>query len=427
MNVGEFHLDASHAMDSTQATHLELTATELPFQGTVVRSFIREALVPFIVWEAVPVRTLEPRQLGRMEVFLLEASLELENFYLIELHHATGVPAMVIAASAHRLLSYGALIEVQPEAYVVDKEQARLLLTRKNLEEEHSRIMTIAYFPRQDIVIANPEIAGQLLTVHKKLRARYQAPYRTDVDRPENLADFIAGRITEGRVFGHPHSLLGLDPWPKPPPWPKLAPCYHVRGQVIGEGDGAVADLQFWGSPRRRLRGFEGESVRLMGDLPLIREWVSLTDDFKTMVQEPMQGLPELANAHLEKLAPCHYRMRLMHEDARSIAADRRLTDPLSISICSPTAKADIRLSFEPADGQAAALFVLDSIAQQIDEQRHSFSEKEFAQHVQMARQRYPDASHVGITRAQVENRLWQLKRFLAVYQHRAIEDFAYG
>jgi hypothetical protein len=428
MNIGDFNLDPAALLGSRPTTRCERAPNEMPVREGA-RAIVREALIPFVVWPDVPVRTLEPRQLGRMEVFLLEAGLELGTFDLSELEDATAVPAKVIAASADRLLRTGTFVQVAPEEYVVNQDEAKEILTAKNIEEEHRRLVTFAYFPRQDIVIANAEVAGQLLNVTRKLRAPRKAPFPAHLDRTASAADFLESRIEEERVFGFAHRLLRVDEWSKPPPWPNQAPCYYGRGYVTGVGDNAVADMQIWGYPRRKAapRTYHGETVRLAGVQPLIQEWASLADAFGSAFPGFVPGLPALSAERMESIGPCQWRLGVSHEETNALAVDRWLTEPLSISICSPTAKVDVRLSFEPTDAGAAEFFALDAVAQRIDEQRLPHSDRNLAEHVRSALERYQLSARAEVTRERVEERLWSLKRFMAVYLQRASEDFAYA
>ncbi len=427
MNIGDFDLDAAAFIGKIPRIRFELAPNELPTREGA-RAIVREALIPFVVWPDVPVHVLEPRQLGRMEVFLLEAGFALGRFSLAELEDATGVPTRVFKASASKLLQRGTFVEIAAEEYAIDEDQATQILTNKNVEEEHHRLVTFVYFPRQDIVIANAEVAGQLLGVAKKLRAPGQAPFPAHVDRQLSVADFLASRIDKEQVLGFAHRLLEVDPWPKPPSWPLLSPCYYGRGFVDGAGDSAIANIQFWGYQRRRSapREYHGEAVRLTGVSPLIREWVSLADEFGGAFRDSLPGFPALSTKHMELFAPCQWRMGVVHEEAMALAVDRWLTDTLSISVCSPTAKVDVRLSFEPMDKRAAELFALDAVAQRIDEQKLPHSDPDFAEHIRLACERYPLCAPVYVTRARVEERLWSLKRFVTVYQQRTNEDFAY-
>lgn len=430
MNVGEFRLDPNKANSLLSTTYLELPPNDLPLKDTD-RAFVREALLPFVVWEDVPFRTLEPRELGRMEVFILQAALELRQFRFDELSDVTDIPLHVMITSAQKLMQRGAIFELEMATYAANENQAKQMLSTKNVMEERSRWLTLVYFPRQDIIVANQQMTRRLAEITKRLRAPGRAPFRDDVQLPSEIPTFLAQRRTEGRIFGYEHQLVNLlqESWAKPPKWPELVPCYYARGSIEEKGNATIADMHLWGFPRQRSerREYRGEPIQLMGVPSLIREWVSLTDGFQTLARESVPGFPRMTNAHIERQNPCRHRAWVTHTEATEVALSHRLTDPLSISICSPMAKVDVRMVFEPVDRHAAALFALDSIAQRIDELRRPYSDRQLMEHIQWARQRYPESSSVNITRAQVENRLWHLKRFMAIYEHRAIEDFAYG
>lgn len=426
MNVGDFSLDPA-ALENPQApVHLELAPNELPFTKSA-RAIVREALIPFLVWENVPVRVVEPRQLGRMEVFLLDAGIELRRFTFDELQQATDVPAQVIAASAEKLVRRRAFVEVQPGEYVVDAAQAVQMLATKNIEEEHLRLLTLVYFPRHDVVMANQEAARQLLRVAKRLRPRCQAPFRADVDRSKDVPSFVARRILENRVVGHAHRILGVQTelWSKPPPWPKLIPCYYARGIVDGTGNDTAASLRIWGVRKRAL---ESEEVKLFGELPLVREWISLTNAFREVFRGSVAGLPTLSAVYVQSAGMAFsWRVGVTQPEANALAADRWLTEPCTISACSSTAKVDIQLSFEPVDAQTSALFAVDAVGRRMENQRLPYSDQNWTEHLRWARERYPISTWVPVTRNLVEDRLWRLKRFMAIYQQRAEEDFAYG
>lgn len=426
MNVGDFSLDPAALEQPQPPVFFELAPNELPFT-TSARAIVREALVPFMVWENVPLRVVEPRRLGRMEVFLLEAGIDLRQFTFDELQQATDVPAQVIASSAEKLIRRRTFVEFRPGEYLVDADQALQMLATKNIEEEHLRLLTLVYFPRHDVVMANQETARQLLRVTKRLRPRCQAPFRADVDRSKDVPSFVARRILENRVVGHAHRILGVQTelWSKPPSWPKLIPCYYARGIVDGTGNDTAAHLRIWGVRKRAL---QSEEVKLFGEVPLIREWVSLTDTFRDIFRGSVAGLPTLPAAYVQSAGTVFsWRLGVTQSEANALAADRWLTEPCTISACSPTAKVDIQLSFEPTDAQTSALFAVDAIGRRMENQRLPYSERNWTEHLRWARQRYPESGTVNITRAQVEHRLWHLKRFMAIYDLRAVEDFAYG
>lgn len=428
MNLGDFDLDPNAPEGLLPALRFERAPDELPARAGA-RAVVREALIPFIVWADVPVRVLEPRKLGRMEVFLLEAGLSLGQFALSELEMATGVPAKVVAESASKLLRRGTFTEIAPGTYAVDQPEAERILTTKNVEEEQLRWATLAYFPRQDVVIGHENITRRLLAVVKKLRAPRQAPFPPRLDRRGGVAGFLATRIQEGRVLGFPHKLIGLGTWDKEPPWPDLSPCYFGRGYVFGTGDDALGDLEIWGHERRRTapRQYHGEQVKLAHVEPLIREWLSLADRFGATFRGVVDGLPPFVVRGVEAVAPCHFRVGLSGEEASTLAVDRWLTDPLPITARSPTAKVDVRVSFEPIDGQAADLFALDQVARGVERRGAPHSAADFADQIRLAHERYPLSTPGRWTRARVEERLWSLKRFVAVYAHREKEDFAYA
>lgn len=428
MNLGEFDLDPDALEDAQAPIRFERTPDELPAREGA-RAIVREALIPFVVWSDVPVRVLEPRRLGRMEVFLLESGIALGSFNLPELEDVTAVPARVIAASAAKLLRRGTFVEIESGEYAVIKDEAAEILGAKEVEEEHLRSIAFVYFPRQDLVIAGAEIAGQLLNVTRKLRAPRRAPFPDRFDRTVSVMDFLANRIAANRVLGFAHRLLGIGPWPKPPSWPDHSPCYYGRGYVNGAGDDAIADMQIWGYQRRRAapRQYHGEKVKLTGAGPLIQEWVSLVDQFGSVFGGSARGLPAFSAERMEPFAPGQWRIGVSHEEANALAVGCWLTESVIISTCSPTAKVDVRVMFEPTDARAAERFALDSVAQRVDMRNLPHSDLDLVEYVRLARERYPLAVVAEVTRARVEERLWRMKRFVTVYQQRANEDFAYA
>lgn len=427
MNMGEFELAPESAPGSDDAVRFELAPHELP-ASEGVSAIVREALVPLIVWSDVPVRLLKPRRLGRMEAFLLEAGVALGRFELAELEDATSVPANVIATSAGKLLRQGTFVEIAPGVYEVDGERSRLILDARHVEEEHHARIDLAYFPRQDEVIADEALTGRLLQIVKKLRAPRQAPFLAHIDRGESVRDFIAKRVAEGRMLGSPYTILDVDEWPKHPSWPKLSPCYYARGHVRGAGAAVTAEVSLWGHERRksRTREYHSADVRLDGSVGLIHEWLALSSRFSTAFRGGVEGLPPFSPAYGVPLGSCQWRVGIYHTDAAALATDHWLTETLPISICSPTAKVDVRLLLDPADEGAAELFALDAVAQRVEARRRPHADAEFSEHLRGARERYPSATLRGLSRARVEERLWSLKRFMAVYAQRVQEDFAY-
>lgn len=425
MNLSDFTLDPAA---TSAPPHFELSPNELP-RPTDASAIVREALIPFVFWPDVPVRVLEPRNLGRLELFLLEAGLALGYFDFAELQMATDVPVHLIAAIAGKLLRQGAIVQFVPGQYAVDETKARQMLAAKVILEEQNRAMRFVYFPRQDLVIADQDITQQLLDANKKIYAPAQAPFRPEVDRKAGVAEFIESRIHENRVFGFAHPLVGVNPWPKAPPWPKEAPCYYGRGYVKGVGEGAEADIQIWGRPKKRAKAlsqYQGEKVLLKSVTPLLAEWISLAGSFRSHFRGMVSGLPSVFMT-MQELANGEWRLGVAHEGAKELASDRWLTETYPISICSPTVKVDIRVSFEPMDVHAARLFALDFVAKRVDVQKAPHSERELSESIRLAHQRYPQAAWLPFRRSDVEERLWNLKRFVAIYKERAIEDFSYA
>ncbi len=190
-----------------------------------------------------------------------------------------------------------------------------------------------------------------------------------------------------------------------------------------------MANLLVWGQDKRRraARQYQAEPVRLLGAGTFVREWLSLTARFATEFHGIARGLPNITSGRIEPLGPCQFRLGLTREDALAVAEDRWLTEPLPMTMRSSTAKVDVRLSLEPLTPEAANLFVLDVIARRLEEQNRQVSRAAITEETRRARERYSLASVELVSRSAVEDRLWQMKRFMAVYALREKEDFAYG
>lgn len=428
MNINDFTLEMPTEGVGT-TIHFELgLGRNLPNRPHL-RSVVREALLPFLVWRNVPVRVLERRQLGRVEVFLLEAAKVLRKVTLQELSDVTNVPPLVLAKAGAGLVQRGVLVETDSGVFEVGNADIDGLLAVNGIEEERERHVAFAYFPRQDILIAHCDAARQLETAARKLRAPRKAPYVPGVERLENVAEFLARRIEEDRVHGADHRILGLRPWREAPTWAEQSSCYYCTGAVIGEGESCVADLHVWGHKGGKESGprYKDESVRLPSIVPILQEWIALSDRFGETYEGEIQGLPPFRVQQRELVAPCHWRVGISLEDALALRDRRWLTEPLVVSVCSPTAKVDVRVDLEPDDGWAANLFALDHVAKELEGKRAAYSSGAFSDYLTDAQDRYPLASVAYITRQQVEERLWKMQHFMAVYSLRAGEDFAYG
>jgi hypothetical protein len=187
--------------------------------------------------------------------------------------------------------------------------------------------------------------------------------------------------------------------------------------------------VQLWGYERRKSAGrqYFDERVRLTGVDALVREWTTLAEQFDAAFHGSVEGLPAFSASRKEAISSCQWRIGLSARDAGILATDRWLTDTLPISVCSPTAKVDVRLSMEPLSPEAAELFALDFVAQRMEAQNRPCSDTDFAEHHRQAQQRFPFTPLPTPSRAQIEERLWGMKRFMAVYTQRAHEDFGYA
>jgi hypothetical protein len=428
MNADDFDLEPEAAGVEEEPVRFECARYELA-GAEKATAVVREALLPFVVWSGVHVRVLEPRPIGRMEAFLLEAAIDLGAFELAELADATSVPWRVIQSSAAKLIQRGAFAEAEPGRYLVDAELAARILLDRNIDEEQVRPMTFVYFARQDELLADPEVGPQLARVGGKLRPPRQAPFRPDVRESLKVREFLTERIAQGRVLGATQKLLAVEARGKPPSWPELAPCYFARGLVTGAGEDTVANLLVWGQDKRRRAGqqYQAEPVRMLGPGTLVREWLSLTARFGTEFHGVATGLPNITSPRIEALGPCQFRLGLTREDALEVSKGRWLTEPLPMTMRSSTAKVDVRLSLEPLTAEAANLFVLDVIARRLEEQNRQVSRTAIMEETRRARERYSLASVELVSRSAVEDRLWQMRRFMAVYALREKEDFAYG
>ncbi len=210
MNPDDFDLEPGATAVEEEPVRFECAPYELA-GAEKATAVVREALLPFVVWSKVHVRVLEPRQIGRMEAFLLEAAMDLGAFELAELADATSVPWRVIQSSAAKLIQRGAFAEAEPGRYLVDAELAARILLDRNIDEEQSRSMTFVYFPRQDELLADPEVGPQLAHVGAKLRPPRQAPFRPDVRESLKVREFLAERIAQGRVLGATQKLLAVE------------------------------------------------------------------------------------------------------------------------------------------------------------------------------------------------------------------------
>lgn len=423
MNLSEFDLDPE--TNPSQPIRFERAPNELAAPENA-RAVIREALIPLLVWQDVPVRVLKMRRLGRMETFLLEAGLKLQPLNLQELSAITSVPVDVIAQSAAKLRRRQVLLEAAPGLYTIDDAEARRSLETRNIAEEELISMNFVYLPHQDEVIADPELTGSLVAATKKLTGPRKAPLFQQQAPSMGVSDFLSSRVEAGRILGAPDQILGLGAWAKPPEWPKYAPCYFGRGYV--HPDALKADLQLFGHPRRKdgSRRYEGESIELKHSA-LIQEWVLLADRFRDSFKGQAEHLPAFSPWGIEQSGNRRWRVGVSDEAARLLANEHWLTEEITLSVCSPTAKVDVRMALEPVSSAASDLFALDLVARRVEERSSPYSDAVWQEHLARAKERYPYAALGGVSKARAEDRLWSRKCFKAVYAHREALDLAYG
>lgn len=423
MNLGEFDLDPETA--PSQPLRFERAPNELSAPDNA-RAVVREALIPLLVWQDVPVHVLKPRRLGRMETFLLEAGLRLQPLNLQELSAITSLPLDVIAQSAAKLRRRQVFREAAPGLYVVDDAEARKSLETRNIAEEELISMNFVYLPQQDQVIADPELTGSLVAATKKLRGPRRAPLLQQQSPSMGVSNFLSNRIEAGRILGTPYQILGLGAWAKPPEWPKYTPCYFGRGYV--HPDATKADLQLFGHPRRKdgSSRYEGEAIKLKHSA-LIQEWVLLADRFRDGFRGQAEHLPAFSPWGIEPWGNRRWRIGVSDEAARLLANEHWLTEEITLSVCSPTAKVDVRVALEPVSSAAADLFALDLVARRVEERSSPYSDVAWQEHLARAKERYPYAELGGVSKTRAEHRLWSRKCFKAVYAHRGALDFAYG
>ncbi|MEV0604772.1 hypothetical protein AB0I61_00150 [Polymorphospora rubra] len=181
---------------------------------------ITEALVPILIWPAVPVLKRVEHGLSVVERFVLEAALTLQGVRAEDITEITGIPTDIAFRVADRLRALGALDRVDGTFEPIEPV-TREVLTSQRLPEYHQANLQFMYLADTDELIAYDSGPGtpDPPLVHL-VPVACQAPVPAGLVG-RSRATLLNERIAAGRVAGLPdwvHAAVDDDARCRRPP-----------------------------------------------------------------------------------------------------------------------------------------------------------------------------------------------------------------
>lgn len=387
---------------------------------------IAEALLPIFLWLNVPVLRAVEQKLSAVERFLIEAALLLGDLTADDAEELTGLPEEATRRIAGHLSELGVL-STDGIRYWAQDEAARAALARQVLTEYRQDSLTFVVLPRSGDALAFEHRSGKAPHPHiHRLDPLASAPV-SGLDPTATRTAALRDLIKDGKVAGLPDDLVDVpEPGTGEPVGDTClvyryeARLHYRRGQVraTGHAYGEHGD--------DRVRLDIREPARVIDYWLDQAELLHLTEAFQAACQAV--GLsPE--NAKPRRDGPSRWAFAVNSPGALElIRHGKRLCQPGGLELLSTdrATKVEVAAVFEPADSGAAAMFAIDSAADQLEAMPPGpLGAPDIAKAIATGCAAY-GADPRALTAHRVRQQLWQRGREHLVYRLRASEDFAY-
>lgn len=403
-----------------------------------------EVLLPVLLWRAVPVVLLRHERISALERFSLEAAGALRGVGADELAALTGLPDRALLPLLRRLVDAGALKRTR-DTYLPTPVTGQVL-DGETVPAREESTLDFGYFPDTDELVVLSDTAATPLdklmdrrmspALHMAVDEKYwDLPRHALINR--HLSDRLPGR--------YPEELL--EARERDETVETLCPVYRAEPAVFrtgGRGGRATVTLRSGarragpgGDRRRTANSFAVEAVflgldqlglRLAGLMRCAAQPDLLPVIWRTVTTVGGAGpgpiLPD--GLSLDAQDPGRPVLRLPRAATAAMAARRSLTEPVGVQVLAEKAVFRIAVQFRPCTGddEAAVLFAVDLAATRLA----TDPSLGFRTAISRAAEEFglsPDPGHHPDWRL-VQERMWQLKMYEAVYLLRGNDDFSY-
>ncbi|MFI6290900.1 hypothetical protein ACIBEJ_04905 [Nonomuraea sp. NPDC050790] len=376
---------------------------------------VREALLPMLMWESVPVRRQIDQDLTIVDRFVVEAALSLTPVRPEDVEEVTGIPRDAITRIAGRLTGLGVL-RTEADGYHAVAEKARLALERHAIPEFRIAHLTLLYLPGGGDLIAFESGPGSTDAplLHKAQPPASLMPAPDEVaGRP--LADLLRARIASGGVTGLPDDVVDAEDGPEIVP--RECPVYRCRGHVRGTGESATLVLDLLNESGKKATRCIVPGAGVQAGI-----WSALAA--RAAEAASMWGKGTVT-AVQETATRWAYTLDGAAADAVA-STGLGLSRPARLSIREVDCVVSVDVTFVPVDEPARNVFALVRAVRELaDTEPTALRPEDLAAATSAARQTYELADE-ALTAGEVERRLWDDGHYRHMYALRETADFAY-
>jgi hypothetical protein len=387
---------------------------------------ITEALLPIFLWRDVAVLRAVEQKLSAVERFLIEAALLLGDVTADDAEELTGLPEDATRRIAGHLSELGVL-STDGIRYWAQEEAARAALTRQVLTEYRRDSLTFVVLPRSGDALAFEHRSGKAPHPHiHRLDPLASAPV-TGLDPTATRTAALRALIKDGKVVSLPGDLVDLPEPETGEPVGDTCPVYRYEARLHYRRGQVRATGHAYGE-----RGGDRVQLDIREPARVIDYWLDqaellhLAEAFQAACQAV--GLsPE--NAKPRRDGPSRWALEVNSLGALELVREgKRLCQPGGLEMLSTdrATKVEFLAVFEPADPGAAAMFAVDSAADQLEAKPPGpLGDSDITKAIADGCATY-SVDPRAVTAHEVRQRLWERGREHLVYRLRASEDFAY-
>lgn len=383
---------------------------------------IWDGLLPMLLVPRVRVRAREEKKLSSIELFMLRSVVKHKQLNLEDIENATGVPSGPLRVLLNGLVLQG-LLENAEGGYAARQETAERAVETGTCHKEVETTMNFVYLPSTGDLLDNLS-DGEFWKL-SRMTARHSGPV------PREHMGLSVKEIFQKAAerSGQEINIIDVE---EPLVMPEVCPAFAFKGDLKqldtnqlwvsfpGAGETASDDGQFFNF---------SFALGLIAELLRLSQQCPLEDCVRHATRNYLPQGGSLKNLIIfEPTSPSRISMTMPMDVIDRIYPRRPFTNRASMIVYWETIDAVVALEnsvcFRPADSKEAAFFARDQVVQRIcaDE---SDPNNSLAKWIKEACEEF-GAEECEVTKPNILNRLWQLKRFDRAYSLQAEGVFAY-
>jgi hypothetical protein len=380
---------------------------------------VSDAVLPMLLWPAVPVIRLVYEDLTVIDRFIVEAALQVAPIRAEDIEEVTGIPRDAITRIAGRLTGMGLLRTEGPDYHPVEAS-ARPALERRAVPEHRQVSLTFLYLPYTDDLVAFVPGPRRPDPPHlhkaKKVDLAPLLPEIAGLSRTALLRD----RIQAGRIAGLPADMDIVDVvgGATEDPLPDWCPAYRCRGHVRSRGDTPMLVLDVIDTDGKRALKCTVPAAGQAG------AWMALAEQAGAVGEVwQAQGGQVVA----DQRGPMKWSYLLDGTAAEAATCDGiALSRPAALMIQDDTNEVVVDAHFAPADERATRVFALDHAVRAIIETDPAKLKPDAVSTAVAEAKSSHGVSDDALTVADLMQRLWADHHYRHIYAMRTARDFAY-